>query len=111
MEVRTVNALKGLAAGALIAAAGVAAFQLGLRVNDETAMVFLGIMCGIVASIPVSVFLLWTLTRDRNAMPYGAPIHEDAQEIITPSTAEYWTVSTPDTPQLPAPQTARYLRK
>ena len=43
------------------------AFWVGLQLNDETAMVFIGVMLGVVASIPVSVGLLVLLTRDRSA--------------------------------------------
>lgn len=86
---------------ALIGAAGAAAYWIGKQMPDEAVMAFVGVMCGIVASIPLSIGLLILLTRDRSAYVTGAT-HEDAPQVVE-TYAEHWTVSTPPPAQLPAP--------
>ena len=86
----------------LLAAAGAGAFWLGQQMPDEVVMSLAGIMCGIVASIPVSVGLLVLLTRDTNAPRLSPEIHEDAPQVVE-TYAEQWTVSIPPPAQLNAP--------
>jgi len=84
----------------LIASAGAAAYWIGKQMPDEAVMAFVGVMCGIVASIPLSIGLLVLLTRDRSAYVTGA-IHEDAPAPQTPERApSHWIVITPDAPRL-----------
>lgn len=52
---------------AFIVSAGVIAFQIGSRLSDEAVMTIAGVLCGIVATIPISIFLLVVLTRERSA--------------------------------------------
>ena len=83
----------------LIASAGAAAYWIGKQMPDEAVMAFVGVMCGIVASIPLSIGLLVLLTRDRSAPTFSPGIHADAYE--DPECApSHWTIITPEAPQL-----------
>lgn len=55
---------------ACIVAAGVLAYQIGARLSDEAIMTIAGVICGIFASIPVSIGLLIALTRGRSNSDY-----------------------------------------
>ena len=71
----------GLFFGAL---AGLLVFY---RASDEVVMTLVGVMCGVIASIPVSIGLLVLITRDRSAY-VSAPVQ-------TMSSDEFWTIETP----------------
>jgi hypothetical protein len=50
---------------AFLAATGALLIELGAHASDEATQYFLGTLCGIGASIPVSIGLLMVLTRER----------------------------------------------
>ena len=87
------------AVGILFVAAAV--YALSRILPDETVMALVGVMCGIIASIPLSVLLLVALTRDRSAY-VSAP---DAVETeIVSASASGWTVSEPERQTIDAPR-------
>lgn len=61
--------------GSFIVGAAVLAYQIGSRLSDEAVMTLVGVLCGIVASIPVSIGLIIALTRPR---PVLDPEEDDA---------------------------------
>ena len=75
----------------LLVGAGVLAYYVLGHLSDEVVMTLVGVMCGIIASIPISIGLLVLLTRDRSAH-VSAPVQ-------TMSSAEFWTIETPPTEQ------------
>ena len=85
------------AVGILFVAVAVYAF--GRILPDETVMALVGVMCGIIASIPLSVLLLVALTRDRSAY-VSAP---DAAETVN-APASGWTVTAPEPKTIDAPR-------
>lgn len=78
---------------AFILAAGVLAYQLGSRVSDEAILTIVGVLCGIMASIPVSIFLLVALTREHPFNATAAPkkfnARSDAMSISDARIREY----------------------
>ncbi len=52
---------------ALILGAAALAYGIGTRLSTETINILVGVMCGIAASVPVSLGLLIALTREREA--------------------------------------------
>ena len=84
--------------------AGVAAFWFGTQASDEFAMAFVGVLCGIVASIPVSVLLLIALTRDRTVSNTFQPETEtlDPNRALTYVSNDGWTVTHPEPKQINA---------
>ena len=86
-----------LIAGGILFVA-VAVYALSRILPDETVMALVGVMCGIIASIPLSVLLLVTLTRDRSAY-VSAP----AETEIVSASASGWTVSEPELQTIDAP--------
>ena len=84
------------AVGILLVA--VAVYALSRILPDETVMALVGVMCGIIASIPLSVLLLVTLTRGRSAY-VSAPAET---ETVSASESE-WTVSEPEPQTIDAP--------
>ena len=82
----------------LIALVAGAAYWLGAQMPDEAVMAMVGVMCGIIASIPLSIALLVLLTRDRSAY-VTAPI--ETETVNAPTTG--WTVSAPDPQIIDAP--------
>ena len=87
------------AIGILLAA--VAVYAIGRILPDETIMTLVGVMCGIIASIPLSVLLLVALTRDRSAY-VSAP--DAAETVNAPDSASGWTVTTPEPQTIDAPR-------
>ena len=87
------------AIGILLAA--VAVYAIGRILPDETIMTLVGVMCGIIASIPLSVLLLVALTRDRSAY-VSAP--DAAETVNAPDSASGWTVTTPEPQAIDAPR-------
>jgi hypothetical protein len=85
---------------AFIAAAVVMAYQIGSRLSDDAIMTIVGVACGILASIPVSIGLLIALTRERAS--YAAEEYMDAEP--EPAPAPYH-VYKPAPPQLPVNST------
>ena len=86
-----------LIAGGILFVA-VAVYALSRILPDETVMALVGVMCGIIASIPLSVLLLVTLTRGGRAY-VSAPAET---ETVSASESE-WTVSAPDPQIIDAP--------
>ena len=80
----------------------VAVYALSRILPDETVMALVGVMCGIIASIPLSVLLLVTLTRDRSAY-VSAPETQTWTEM-QPMTESDWEVLHPNTIRLPDAQ-------
>ncbi len=85
---------------AVIAAAAVMAYQIGSRLSDEAIMTIVGVTCGIVASIPVSIGLLIALTRERTT--YVA--EEYIEPEPAPSPYNVYRPSQPPQPQMQQPQ-------
>ena len=81
-----------------------AVYALSRILPDETVMALVGVMCGIIASIPLSVLLLVALTRDRGAYVSAPDVTET--EIVS---ASGWTVSEPELQVIDAP-TVRQLK-
>ena len=88
------------AVGILLVAAAVYVF--GRILPDETIMTLVGVMCGIIASIPLSVLLLVALTRDRSAY-VSAPETQTWTEMQTMTESD-WEVLHPNTIRLPDAQ-------
>ena len=86
----------------LIALGAGAAYWLGAQMPDEAIMTMVGVMCGIIASIPLSIGLLVLLTRDRSAY-VSAPEAQTWTEI-QPMTESDWEVLHPNTIRLPDAQ-------
>jgi len=82
----------------LLVGAGVLAYYVLGHLSDEVVMTLVGVMCGIIASIPISIGLLVLLTRDRSAY-VTAPI--ETETVNAPTTG--WTVSAPDPQIIDAP--------
>ena len=76
-------------------------YWIGKQMPDETVMALVGVMCGIIASIPLSVLLLVALTRDRSAY-VSAP--DAAETVNAPDSASGWTVTTPEPQAIDAPR-------
>jgi len=74
------------------------AYQIGSRLSDEAVMTLLGVVCGIVAGIPVSIGLIIALTRERNA--YYADEEDAYYEPALPAYPSYRPAPTPQ-PQAP----------
>lgn len=87
----------------LIAGAGVLAFQIGSRLSDEAVMVIVGVMCGIVASIPLSIGLLVLLTRERIS-PVDVTPPMPAHSMPQNETPTHWIVIDPNEPTARAPR-------
>ena len=85
---------------AFIVAAAVMAYQIGSRLSDEAIMTIVGVVCGITASIPVSIGLLIALTRERSTYV--------AEEYVEPEPApapyHIYRPSPPPQPQMQQPQ-------
>jgi hypothetical protein len=79
---------------AFIIAAAIIAYQIGSRLSDQAIMTIVGVMCGIAASIPVSIGLLIALTRERTTY-VSEEYYEPEPE---PAPAPY-TVYRPPAPQ------------
>ena len=92
-----------LIAGGILFVA-VAVYALSRILPDETVMALVGVMCGIIASIPLSVLLLVALTRDRSA--YVTAPSETETEIVSASESG-WTVSEPEPQTIDAPRVLR----
>ena len=82
----------------LLVGAGVLAYYVLGHLSDETVMALVGVMCGIIASIPLSVLLLVTLTRDRSAY-----VTAPAETEIVSASASGWTVIEPEPQTIDAP--------
>lgn len=91
-----------IAGGILLSA--VAVYAIGRILPDQTIMTLVGVMCGIIASIPISVGLLVLLTRDRSA--YVTAPAETETETVSAS-ASGWTVSEPEPQTIDAPRVLR----
>ena len=76
----------------------VAVYALSRILPDETVMALVGVMCGIIASIPLSVLLLVALTRDRSAY-----VTAPAETEIVSASASGWTVIEPEPQTIDAP--------
>ncbi len=87
----------GLVIG-FIVGVGVLAYQVGSRLSDEAIMTLVGVLCGILASIPVSIGLLIALTRERS------PVYDDdpAETYFEPAPHAY-PVDRPPQPPAPPP--------
>ena len=85
------------AIGILLAAAVV--YWFGTQMPDETVMALVGVMCGIIASIPLSVLLLVALTHNRSDVR-TAPEAQTWTEM-QPMTESDWEVLHPNTIRLP----------
>lgn len=84
---------------AFIVAMGVLAYQIGARLSDEAIMTIVGLLCGILASIPVSIGLLVALTRERAA--YSTKEYVDIEPDPEPSSYTIYRPPAPPQPQLP----------
>lgn len=72
--------LRGGLLAALIVGIGVFAYEVGSRLSDEAVMTLVGVTCGILAAVPISIGLLIALTRPRAqyADEYVEPYPEPA---------------------------------
>ncbi|HZQ06755.1 MAG TPA: hypothetical protein VFD70_09255 [Anaerolineae bacterium] len=61
---------------AFILGTAIFAYQIGSRLTDEAVMTLVGVLCGIVATIPITIGLVIALTRHR--------AHYDADEYLEP---------------------------
>ncbi len=82
---------------AFIVAAAVMAYQIGSRLSDEAIMTIVGVVCGITASIPVSIGLLIALTRERST--YVAEEYTEPEPAPAP-----YHIYRPSPPPLPQMQ-------
>ena len=81
--------------GALIGAVVLVRWASSL-LSDEAIMTLVGVMCGIVASIPISILLLIALTRERTVKPMS-----EANEPAAPPYAPHIVVTKPAPRALP----------
>lgn len=88
---------------AFIAGAAVLAYQIGARLSDEAITTIVGILCGIVASIPISLGLLIALTRERAAYTPEQAIEPEPEPASYPYGA-YRPATPPPQPQMQPPQ-------
>ncbi len=105
------RAIKVLVLAGGILAGFALAFEIDRRVTDETTMLFAGIACGLMASVPVGIGIVLALVRTQPtpAPRTGAPVtfttinappsHAAEWEIINPRPAPPVTVK-----QIGAPQ-------
>lgn len=77
---------------AFVVAAAVMAYQIGSRLSDEAIMTIVGVVCGIAASIPVSLGLLIALTRER--VTYASEEYVEPEPAPAP-----YNIYRPATPQ------------
>ncbi len=77
----------------LMAFAVALAYSAGTRMSTEAINVAVGVLCGIVASVPVSLGLLIALTRERSRAD-----EEDEREELHPATR--YDAPRPQTPQI-----------
>jgi hypothetical protein len=84
---------------ALVVGAAVFAYQIGARLTDEAVMTVVGVLCGILASIPITIGLLLALTRDRSS-EYPDEYDEVLEE---PAPSTYPVYRPPAASALPPP--------
>ena len=82
---------------AFIFGAGVMAYQIGARLSDEAITTIAGVVCGVFATIPISVGLLIALTRER-------PAEVEAEYIDIKPAPEPYQVYRPSPPPAPPAQ-------
>lgn len=85
---------------AFIVGTGVLAYQIGARLSDEAIMTIVGVSCGIIASIPVSIGLLIALTRERSTCATEEYIEIEPE----PAPASYSVYRPSHAPAAPQPQ-------
>jgi len=83
----------------LILGAAVLAYQIGSRLSDQAIMTLLGVLCGVAASIPVSIGLLLALTRKRH-YNYGDGA-DDVYQDPAPAAYPVYRPTPPTPPQPP----------
>ncbi len=81
---------------AFIFGAGVMAYQIGARLSDQAITTIAGVVCGIFATIPISVGLLIALTRER-------PAEVEAEYIDIKPAPEPYQVYRPSPPPAQIP--------
>lgn len=74
---------------AAIVGAGVLAYQVGARLSDDAIMTIVGVLCGIVAMIPISLGLLVALTRERSRYVAAYQPEPEPSVWIEPDPAPY----------------------
>ncbi len=79
---------------ALILGAAALAYAVGTRLSSETINILVGVLCGIAASVPVSLGLLIALTRERKP---------PAEEDVVSSYPDQLSPYPPRAPQQPYP--------
>lgn len=94
---------------ALILCAAVLAYVIGTRLSDEAINIIVGAICGIAATVPVSLGLLLALTRRRaepeepeESRSYPEPIHTYAPRHAPQNYPPVIVVASPQS-QFPAP--------
>lgn len=84
---------------AFIVAAAVLAYQIGSRLSDQAIMTIVGVLCGIVATIPITIGLLIALTRERAA--YLPADDEYLDPVPAPASYNVYRPAAPTPPPLP----------
>jgi len=85
---------------AFILGTAILAYQIGSRLTDEAVMTLVGVLCGIVATIPISIGLAIALTRQRardDSDDYLEPYPEDP----APASYPIYRPPMPTAPQQP----------
>lgn len=90
----------GLAA---ILGAAVLAYQIGARLSDEALITIAGVLCGIVASIPVSLGLVIALTREREHRAAEYQVEREPSVWVDPDPTMYPPPPRPSFPLSPLP--------
>lgn len=84
---------------AFVVGAAILAYQIGSRLSDQAIMTIVGVLCGILASIPVSIGLLIALTRERTS--YYGPDADALYQDPAPSAYPVYRPAPPPQPQTP----------
>lgn len=98
------NGVKILSLAAMVLALAALGSFIATRLSEEAIATVAGVLCGIAASIPVSIGLLLLLTRER-AYTYGVTQTEPfPQTTPLPQMESTWQVVTPEVKQIAAPR-------
>lgn len=85
------------------------AIVFGARVSADALAVIIGMILGVVASIPTTLVVVFLLTRQRQAADRGLPQTSQQPPVVIVNAPDRATLSPP--PALPAPYPADPARK
>lgn len=86
-----------------IVGAAVLAYQIGARLSDGAIMTLVGVMCGIAATIPISLGLLVALTRERTRYAESDGVDAEPATWVDPAPTSFNLPLPPIVPQPPPP--------